>query len=84
MLKISQGVNNFSIYGKFFPKYETQVFMLQNAAKPGKLMEKYGNFGVLDLAQSDKFCLKSASKRIFIAKDECCKNTLMPVALGLG
>jgi hypothetical protein len=51
--------------------------MLQNAAKPGKLMEKHGNFGMIDLAQSGKFCLKSGPKRIFIAKEECCKNNLM-------
>jgi len=44
MLKISQSVNNFSKAASFF-QYVIQVIVLQNAAKYGKLVGNYGNFG---------------------------------------
>jgi hypothetical protein len=56
--------------------------MLQNAAKHGKLMESYGNFGRAGWgAEGEGFSHESVQDD-FLDYEECCKKRMMAVAPG--
>ena len=51
--------------------------MLQNAAKHGKLMESYGNFGGARFGAVEEGFSHEGAQEDFLDCEECCKNTLM-------
>ena len=51
--------------------------MLQNAAKYGKLMENYGNFGGAELGAAGEDVSHERTQDDSLDQGECCKNQMM-------
>jgi hypothetical protein len=55
----------------------THVIVLQNAAKHGKLMEIYGNFGGAVFGAVGEGFSHGGAQDDFLDYEECCKNQMM-------
>jgi hypothetical protein len=58
--------------------YVTHVIVLQNAAKHGKLMEIYGNFGGAGFGAGGEGFSHEGVQDDSLNFEECCKKQLMP------
>jgi hypothetical protein len=71
------------LYRQVLFQYVTIVMMLQNAAKHGKLMESYGNFGGAKFVEAGEASPMRASKMIFLTMRSVAKNELWQFLMGL-